>query len=105
MLSIAKLKLQLDIGMALRSDDVAKVFENALLSTFPDISAENGAHDIAESFGKMCANGLASALTLPITNAIDTYVKNIELLITPTTLVSPVGPVSGVISPIDVKVL
>ncbi len=105
MLSIAKLKLQLDISRALRSDKVAKVFENALLSTFPVVNDENGAHDMAESFGKLCANGLSSALAQPITDAVDDYVKEIGLQITPTMLMSPTGPVTGSINPIDVKVL
>ena len=91
--------------MALKSDKVAKVFENALLSTFPDISDENGAQDIAEAFGKLCAKGLSSALAQPITDAVDAYVKEIGLLITPTTLISPVGPVTGVIQPTEVTVL
>ncbi len=105
MLSVAKPKLQLDIDAALRSDKVAKVFENALLSTFPDVSDENGAHDIAEAFGKLCARGLSSALAQPITNAIDAYVKEIGLQIKPTFLVSPAGPVTGTIIPTEVKVL
>ena len=105
MLSTAKPKLKIDIEMALKSDRVAKVFENALLSTFPDISDESGAQDIAEAFGKLCAKGLSSVLAQPIADAVDAYVKEIGLLITPTTLVSPVGPVTGVIQPTEVKVL
>lgn len=105
MLSTAKPKLKLDIEMALKSDKVAKVFENALLSTFPDIDDDNGAQDIAEAFGKLCAKGLATALSQPIADAVDAYTKEIGLLITPTTLVSPVGPVTGVIQPTEVKVL
>lgn len=105
MLSTAKPKLKTDIEMALKSDKVAKVFENALLSTFPDISDENGAQDTAEVFGKLCAKGLSSALAQPITDAVDAYVKEIGLMITPMTLVSPVGPVSGAIQPTEVKVL
>ena len=105
MLSVAKLKLKTDIEIALKSDKVAKVFENALLSTFPDVNDENGAHDIAEAFGKLCAKGLSSALSQPITDAVDAYVKEIGLQITPTLLVSPAGPVTGSILPIEVKVL
>lgn len=105
MLSIAKPKLKLDIQMALKDDRVAKVFEEALLSTFPDIDGDNGANDIASDFGKLCAKGLASALAQPITDAVDAYVKEIGIIITPTTLISPMGPVSGVIQPTDVQIL
>ena len=105
MLSTAKPKLQMDIKMALSSSKTAKVFENALLSTFPDIDDENGGKEIAEMFGKLCAKGLASALAQPITDAIDSYVKQIGILATPTALVSPVGPVAGAISPIDFQIL
>ena len=105
MLSTAKPKLKLDIEMALKSDEVAKVFENALLSTFPVINDENGAQDMAEAFGQLCAKGLATALSQPITDAVDAYVKEIGLLITPMALAGSMGPVSGTIQPTEVKVL
>lgn len=103
MLSVAKAKLQLDIFNALRDDKVKKAFAVALKSTFPDIV--DGCDDIADQFGEIAAKGLSSALAQPLTDAIDAYVKEIDLVITPTALISPVGPVSGVISPTDVQVL
>jgi len=105
MLSTAKPKLKLDIEMALKDDKVAKVFEKALLSTFPDISDENGANDTAQAFGKLCAKGMATALAQPLTDAIDAYVKEIGILATPTALVSPVGPVSGAMPMTDFQIM
>lgn len=105
MLSTAKSKLQMDIKTALSGDKTAKVFEDALLSTFPDVDDDNGGKDMAKMFGKICAKGMASVLAQPLTDAIDAYVKEIGIMITPTALVSPVGPVTGAISPTDVQIL
>jgi hypothetical protein len=104
MLSTAKPILQLDIQNALNSSSTQKVFENALLSIFPDIDDDNEGKKMAEMFGKLCAKGLASALSQPLTDAIDKYVKEIGIMIAPKTLMSPMGPVTGAIAPTDVNI-
>ena len=105
MLSVAKPKLMLDIKSALSDSKTAKVFEEALKSTFPDITDDNKGNDTAKMFGKICAKGLAAVLAQPLTDAIDNYVKQMGIIVTPTTLISPMGPVTGVIKPTDVQIL
>ena len=103
MLSVAKAKLQSDVFNALRDDKVKKALALAFKSTFPDLT--DGCDDIADQFGEIAAKGLSNALAQPLTDAIDAYVKEIDIIITPTALVCPVGPVSGAISPSDVQIL
>lgn len=117
MLSTAKPILQTTIKSILGGQEVAKVFEEAYLQTLPlaDVDemedgdakteAKKQMENTAEMFGKMCAAGLDKAITQKLTNAIDSYVKSIGILATVTTVTSPVGPCTGVLSPTDFTIL
>jgi len=103
MLSTAKIKLKMDILNTFKDKAVVEAFSKALESTFPDKT--DTSKDIADQFGKIAANAMAVAVAPKLCDAVDAFVKEIGILITPTALVSPVGPVSGVISPTDVQIL
>ena len=106
MLSQALQPLKTDIENALNSPETAKAFEVALLTTFgPDSVDEEDFKKVAEMFGKVAAKKLSKSLSGPIGDAIDKYVKQIGLLITPSDLTTALGPVAGVINPTDVQVL
>lgn len=106
MLSTAIVKLKQSIFDSIRSDKTAECFTKALLTTFPaSVNNDPDCNKIAENFGKVAARYLAGALTTRICDAVDDYVKEIGIQITPTKLISPHGPVSGTITPDEVSIL
>ena len=88
-------------GASLFSEQNKKILEtnieNALKEGFKStflFGDSEYAEDVANNFAKTAAPS--------ISNAIDDYIKNMilsqNILITPTALISPVGPVSGAMS-------
>ncbi len=106
MLSTALPILKQDVYKILKDDSVAECFTKALLTTFPaSVNNDPDCMEIADNFGKVAAQYLAGTLTSPLCDAIDKYIKEIGIQIVPKKLTSPLGPVSGVISPEEVKIL
>lgn len=106
MLSAALLPLKQDIMNAINSDAACDAFKKAFQSTFPTIVEGNpDAEEMADSFGKIAAGYFAAAVAGPLGDAIDKYVRSMDLIITPATLVAATVPVTGAISPQEVQIL
>ena len=77
------------------------IFKEGLSATF--LFGESDFQDeIAEEFAKVIAPNLASA----IDDYIQNMIKSQSIIITPTSLVSPVGPVTGAMSTItDIQIM
>lgn len=99
MLSTAIKPLKKELFDILTGDEVKKAFENALLSTFPSESQNcETTQYIAESFGDIAASYLG-AIASPLAEAIDRYVREIGITLTPRGLVGTHGPVTGTTDP------
>lgn len=81
-------------------ENIENILKEGYQSTFMFGEGEYE-NDMAENFAKTIAG--------PLSKAIDSYVKNMiksqNIIITPATLISPVGPVTGVMtSATDIKI-
>lgn len=104
MLSTALKPLKEDIFNILTGEDAKEAFKKALLATFPTDSQNcETSQFIAESFGNIAASYLG-ALASPLAEAIDKYVKEIGITLTPQGLTAPNGPVSGSTGPTSFKI-
>lgn len=104
MLSQALTPLKQDIEKLLNSSSTAEAFEKALLTTFgPDAVDDDDFKKIAADFGKVAALHLSRSISEPLGDAIDKYVKQIGFIIAPSALMSPFGPVTGVITSSDIQ--
>ena len=99
MLSTAIKPFKKELFDVLTSDVVKQAFENALLATFPTESQNcETTQYIAESFGDVAASYLG-AIAEPLADAIDKYIREIGITLTPQGLVGTHGPVSGTTGP------
>ena len=103
MLKTAVETLKMDIFKAFKDKDVMDAFSEALMSTFPE--GGDDFKSVADDFGEIAAGYLAKALAKPISDAIYKFVLQADINIVPTKLISPQGPVTGVINPAEVKII
>lgn len=104
MLSTAIKPFKKELFNILTSDEVKQAFKNALLSTFPAEAKNCETTDyIANAFGDIAASYLG-AIADPLADAIDKYIREIGITLTPQGLVGTHGPVSGTTGPSTFKI-